>query len=470
VQWVAGSRGSNSRSSDRPRRSATRELALAVALAVGLVTAGAATASSATARVRVPAVDPLPSVPAPAVIEAYSPYLPQRSCDPLVKPGTEALRAMLLATYGGRDLGIVRDCAIGGLSEHKEGRAFDWGLNAAVPAEKAVADQFLAWLLAPGPAGEAGYNARRLGVMYVIWNGRIWGSYRASQGWRTYGGVEAHADHIHLSLSWNGATRRSSWWSGVAAPVDYGPCPSIEGELAPRWTAPRTTPCPAPTPVLSLTGTPDLSLNSTGPYVRQLQLLLKVTPVSGFFGPVTDAALRAYQTSHGLAVTGHTSPALWSTLRAAPVTTPAPPPTTTPAPKPKPKTSTSASTRPRLLSRLSYTVRRGDTVSGIARYWRSTEGAIRSANHLRATAPIRSGQVLAIPVRSWLTRYSHLTIRKGNHNRAVRALQTALRMPRQYRTGVFGDITVSAVNRFKARHGWVQNGVAGPGVWRALGG
>jgi peptidoglycan hydrolase-like protein with peptidoglycan-binding domain len=438
---------------------------------VGLVASGAS-AGAASARVRAGAVDPLPSVPAPAPIEDYTPYLPQRSCDPFVKPGTDALRSLLLSTYGGRDLGIVRDCAIGGLSEHKEGRAFDWGLDASVPAEKAVADQFLAWLLAPGPAGEPGYNARRLGVMYVIWNGRIWGAYRASQGWRAYTGVEAHADHIHLSLSWNGATRRSSWWSGVAAPVDYGPCPSIEGELAPRWTAPQTTPCPAPTPVLSLTGTPDLALNSTGPYVRQLQLLLKVTPVSGFFGPVTDAALRAYQTSQGLPVTGRTSPALWSALRAAPVTAPAPPPvpTTKPTPKPTPKPpSTSASQRPRLLSRLSYTVRRGDTLGGIARYWRSTEGAIRSANHLQASATIRTGQVLSIPVRSWLTRYSHLTIRKGNHNRAVRALQTAMRMPRQYRTGVFGDLTASAVNRVKARHGWTQDGVAGPGVWRALG-
>ena len=216
-----------------------------------------------------------------------------------MKPGTDALRAMLLATYGGRDLGITRACDVGMLSEHKEGRAFDWGLSAAKPAEKAIADQFLGWLLASGPGG-GGYNARRLGVMYVIWDGKIWGSYRASEGWRVYTGGESHSDHIHISLSWDGAMKRTSWWTGKVAPVDYGPCPAIEGEMAPKYTGPRATPCPTPTPVTSLPGTPLLQRDSTGPYVKALQRLLSVTPVSGFFGPLTDAALRAFQKSHHL--------------------------------------------------------------------------------------------------------------------------------------------------------------------------
>ena len=155
------------------RRAATP--ALAAFLAAGLVvTGGAEAASAATA-----AKNPSAPKRAPSVVEAYSSYLPQVSCDPIAKPGTLALRAMLLATYGGRDLGITRACNIGGLSEHKEGRAWDWGLKAAKPGEKAAADRFLHWLLAKGPKSSGyGYNARRLGVMYVIWNGKIWGGYR----------------------------------------------------------------------------------------------------------------------------------------------------------------------------------------------------------------------------------------------------------------------------------------------------
>src|SRR6187200_398705 len=114
------------------RRAATP--ALAAFLAAGLVVTGGAEAASAAKAAK------NPSAPkrAPSVVEAYSSYLPQVSCDPIAKPGTLALRAMLLATYGGRDLGITRACNIGGLSEHKEGRAWDWGLKAAKPGEKAA--------------------------------------------------------------------------------------------------------------------------------------------------------------------------------------------------------------------------------------------------------------------------------------------------------------------------------------------
>ena len=119
-------------------------VAVSVALVVGAMGTGLAQAA-------VP--DPVAPEKAPALVEGLSPYLPQVSCDPVAKPGTLALRSMLLATYGGRDLGITRGCDVGATSEHKEGRAWDWGLNASVPAEKAVADQFLTWLLAPGRVG-----------------------------------------------------------------------------------------------------------------------------------------------------------------------------------------------------------------------------------------------------------------------------------------------------------------------------
>jgi peptidoglycan hydrolase-like protein with peptidoglycan-binding domain len=377
---------------------------------------------------------------------------------------------MLLATYGGRDLGITRACDIGALSEHKEGRAFDWGLSAANPAEKAIADQFLTWVLAKGPGGSWGYNARRLGVMYIIWNGKIWSGYRSSDGWRAYTGGESHSDHIHLSLSWDGAMKRTSWWTGKTAPVDYGPCPAIEGEMAAKYAAPRATPCPAPTPVASLAGTPLLQRDSTGPYVKQLQRLLSVTPVSGLFGPVTDAALRAFQKSQRLAVSGKTDGGTWAALRAAaPVTPPAPPVTPAPPARPAPTPpATSASVSPKYLTRLGHTVVKGDTLADIATYWRSSVSALRAANHLKSDS-IRPGQVLSVPVKSWLTKFSHTSVRAGSKGATVKALQTAMRMPKQLRTGLFGDITKGYVNKLKRRNSWTADGVAGPGVWRKLG-
>ena len=39
------------------------------------------------------------------------------------------------------------------------------------------------WLTATDAKGNVAANARRLGVMYIIWNNRIWGAYNPAAGW-----------------------------------------------------------------------------------------------------------------------------------------------------------------------------------------------------------------------------------------------------------------------------------------------
>ena len=186
--------------------------------AFALTVAGTVAAPAPVALAHPPG--PTAPAPAPATVEHLAPYDPQSSCDPAAKPGTKALAATLLGYYGmGRSGGIVRACHIGHRSEHKEGRAWDWMLSISDRAERATAEQFLSWLLAEGPNGEQAYNARRLGVMYVIWNHRIWSAGHADAGWRPYRGPNPHIDHIHISLSWSGALKQTSWWTGVAADV-----------------------------------------------------------------------------------------------------------------------------------------------------------------------------------------------------------------------------------------------------------
>jgi len=145
--------------------------------------------------------------------DALSPYDPQVSCRTGARPGAAALRELLLAYYPGtRDLGIIRSCDAGGTSEHKEGRAFDWGVRVDRPAEKVAADEFTGWLLTSDPWGQPYGGARRMGIMYMIWSGRIWGSYKAEDGWRTYTGANPHTDHVHFSMSWEGAECKTTWW------------------------------------------------------------------------------------------------------------------------------------------------------------------------------------------------------------------------------------------------------------------
>ena len=170
-------------------------------------------------------------------IEAFAPYQPQTTCSPTVKPGTAALRSLVMQAYGGTgDYGIVRACSIGGRSEHKEGRAWDWKVSVSNATQVAQVDDFLRWALATDAYGNRSAQARRLGLMYVIWNHRIWNA--SSNSWKAYSGSDPHTSHVHLSLSWAGALKKTSYWtarvSGVVSPV---PPP-----------APTPAPAPAPTP------------------------------------------------------------------------------------------------------------------------------------------------------------------------------------------------------------------------------
>jgi hypothetical protein len=188
------------------------------------------------------------AVPTPArltaAIEGYASYEPQTTCDPTAKPGVIAFRDLMLRTYPlSRNLGIIRGCSVGGRSEHKEGRAFDLGVRTTAAAERAVADQFLGWLLATDEFGNAHANLRRLGVMYAIWDHRIFSASRAGDGWRPYSGPSAHTDHVHISFSRAGAAGRTSFWTGVPAPPPSGPAPgTIRGgsSNAPGGSPPRS--------------------------------------------------------------------------------------------------------------------------------------------------------------------------------------------------------------------------------------
>ena len=146
--------------------------------------------------------------------EALASYAPQTSCDPKARPGVEAFRDLLLATFPcTRNGGIVRECSVGGTSEHKEGRAIDWMVDVGNPA----ADELLTWLLGTDAEGNEYAMARRLGVMYIVWNRKIWGAYRSAEGWRAYSG-DPHTDHIHISFSWAGARKETSFWTVVSEP------------------------------------------------------------------------------------------------------------------------------------------------------------------------------------------------------------------------------------------------------------
>jgi hypothetical protein len=222
----------------------TRRAALVLMALGAVLTAPALPATSASAAP--------PVVARGTTIEAFSPYQGQSTCDPVARPGTIALRELVLAAYPDTgDAGIVRACTAGGGSEHKEGRAWDWRVSTADPDEVAQVDEFLDWLLAPDEHGNDAAMARRLGVMYVIWDSRVWKSYQAARGWQPYAGASPHTDHVHISLSWAGAYGATSYWTGTVAPVMQAPAAPGAPAVAPvpgsaLVEGPRVVPSLAP--------------------------------------------------------------------------------------------------------------------------------------------------------------------------------------------------------------------------------
>ncbi|HYI44409.1 MAG TPA: hypothetical protein VE174_02955, partial [Actinomycetota bacterium] len=154
-----------------------------------------------------------------------SSYEGQTKCSPSPKPGVLAFQAMVLKRFPGTGVGsISRACNVGGTSEHKEGRAWDMSLNATTPAGRATADRIFEWLLKEDKFGNEAAMARRLGIMYFIWNKKIWGTWG---GWETYckmkngackdpddGGIlSPHTDHVHFSFTWDGAKQLTTYYN-----------------------------------------------------------------------------------------------------------------------------------------------------------------------------------------------------------------------------------------------------------------
>jgi len=242
-------------------------------------------------------------------VDPLAGYQPQLACADRALPGVRKLRKLALATYGrgGTSPATPRSCAVGSASEHKEGRAWDWMVDVRVKKDRKAAADFLAWVTAKN-----GRMAARLGIMYVIYNHKIWSSY--SPGWRDYSGYDPHTSHVHVSLSWNGARADTSFWTGKVWPLDYGTCQVFIGQpaIAPTNKA-RTTPCPAPVESPRTSKRPMVWLGSSGAAVAEAQELLGLTVTRTFDRTTRDAVLE-YQKEHDLPRTGAVDDPTWVSL------------------------------------------------------------------------------------------------------------------------------------------------------------
>ena len=134
-------------------------------------------------------------------------------------------------------------------------------------------------------------------VWYVISNGRI-GSVSAGPSigkWRKYTGSNKHDHHVHISVM-----QDARLYDNPAA-----------------WNIDGVTDSP-PTAIY-VPPPPTLRKGDNGTQVQTLQGRLNANgaslKVDGDFGLITERALRAYQTAHGLVVDGICGPQCWAALK-----------------------------------------------------------------------------------------------------------------------------------------------------------
>ncbi|WP_210649271.1 hypothetical protein [Nocardioides sp. SYSU D00065] len=213
-------------------RASSRFVALlsSTALALVLATASASADPAGHAEPAVPGIQPRGTVTSSAPyllpVEDYAGYQPQTTCKPTPKRGVLMLADWLVARGGGYGP-ISRACAGSSTSEHKESRAFDWLLDARDPADAALAATLLEEVLAPDDTGAPHALARRMGIMYIIWDDRMYASYdgfaakrylsSSCRTKRTCSPTLRHRDHMHISLSRRGARGATSWYAAQPA-------------------------------------------------------------------------------------------------------------------------------------------------------------------------------------------------------------------------------------------------------------
>jgi peptidoglycan hydrolase-like protein with peptidoglycan-binding domain len=436
-----------------------------------------------------------PTKSLPSTLDIAPPYNGQKVCDPHAKPGVVAFAELMVSHYkvGSAQPWYMERSCNNGVTEHSDGRAWDWMLSVDNKDQKAIADSVVAWLSAPDAQGRPGAMARRFGIMYIIWNKKMWRAYDPGRGWAAYTGSAPHTDHIHFSFTWDGAYKRTSWWTGRAVTtVDPGPTPS------------PTTPPAAPSSIYTV-----LVQGSTGPEVALAQKVVGV-PADGIFGPMTLAALKRWQAANRVPVTGKLDAATWARMVAlgkVPARGGSSKPVTSTPPPATPATTTTSP----LAKYVGTTLKRGATGAAVValqkalavpadgQFGPQTEGAVRayqSRKKLPVTGVVatltwkalmgqatpaqptssrgtsRTPVTTAPPaaarptVTTAYTSVSKVVLKQGSTGTAVRVLQRALGGLAV--DGAYGPRTAAAVSSFQKAHRLKATGVTDVAVWRAL--
>jgi peptidoglycan hydrolase-like protein with peptidoglycan-binding domain len=419
---------------------------------------------------------PKPSRTLPSALDVAPFYQEGTRCLTENQPGAVAFAKLLNATYGSHVYGILRKCA----AEHGEGRALDWMIDSTKPANLALANALTRWLAAPDAQGRPGAMARRFGINYIIFNRQQWKAWAPERGWTAYYGVSPHTDHIHFSFNWDGAYKRTSWWSGVAVTKP------LTGPTGSTTTPPPPATTPAPAPALTASGYPLLVQGASGADVVLAQKVVGVT-ADGRFGPLTAAAIGTWQSKHGVPATKKLDNPTWATmvyLKLVPARSSALSPYVNVVLR-KGSTGTAVKALQKAIGKLTvdgsfgpatetrvkeYQKAKGLTASGVVdrKVWSALMGAVvapAAATPAPAPAPAPAPPAPTTTT-SPLAKYAGLTLKLWSKGEAVKALQKAI--GKLTVDGSYGRLTEARVKEYQKAKGLTVTGVTDAKVWKAL--
>lgn len=209
-----------------------------------------------------------------------------------------------------------------------------------------------------------------------------------------------------------------------------------------------------------------LDIGDKGDKVRELQTKLKSlgynVEVDGAFGPATDAAVEKFQKDKKLAVDGAVGPKTAAALAKALADKQKPAPT---------KTKT-------------YTVKKGDTLYGIATDNKITVDALKKANPKADVDALQIGMKLTIPaakkapakkpaptpskptaIRPYTRLYKYGMKDTDCKGTDIQAIQRAVNVKPD---GVFGKGTETAVKKYQKDHKLTADGIVGRNTWNVM--
>ena len=215
------------------------------------------------------------------------PRSPHTTCS----PNLQLINKHLAAEFGMWSVGCYHYRKIRGAtrwSAHAFGAALDMSYrrdddHPTAPTRKDITDVIIPWLEA---------NADTLGLQRIhdYWGRRYW---QVGRGWinRPPGGRN---DHLHLEVS------EESWgWDTPIKERDGAPAPAKAAPVYPGTVTKRGSKAKARVKVIQ---------------AQLAERNYNVGPVDGDFGPMTEAAVKAFQTDAGLEADGLVGPNTWRTL------------------------------------------------------------------------------------------------------------------------------------------------------------